>query len=96
MNPQSLEELGFPVYDEKVDCDLAVILNAIMFNPSAFKNKVGFIYSDPGGDFNSWDFWVEHVYTPVLEKYYDHLIDLYPMSPKEAANKIVGYVNEIN
>ncbi len=93
---ETLEERGIEILDERQSCDVAVVLNAVMFNPSAFKNKMGFIFSNPNAGPETWDYWVRYAYAPVLEKYFNPLEDLFYNNIGESADRIMECMNEIN
>lgn len=93
---EKLIERDIEVHTERIECDVAIVLNAAMFNPSVFKNKIGFLYSNQHADPDSWDFWVRNVYMPVLEKYFDPLEDLFPRNIGQSVDRIIECMNEIN
>jgi len=66
-----------------------------MFNPSAFKNKIGFLYYNK--DMESMKREIVSAaykifYQPILEKYYTKIINLFPLSPKQSADYIINQI----
>jgi len=79
--------LGVNVYDVVVPTELAIILGGYFENPSAFEDSLTLVFyrHDDGHQFSKG-------FVPVLEKYFDEMVDLTDMTPSEAANKIRSVV----
>jgi len=80
---ETIQELGVNVYDVIVPSELAVILGGFMENPSAFRDTLTLVFYRRDDYYEDADNFI-----PVLEKYFDELVDLTGLNSKESADKI--------
>jgi len=80
---KTITGLGKSVYDVVVPAELSVILGGYYENPSAFEDSITLVFyrHDDGHQFSKG-------FIPVLEKYFDEMVDLTGLSPMESAEKI--------
>jgi len=78
-----LEQAGHDVYPTAEDCDRAVILGGRHENPTVFNCERVLVYNEVEWK-GRWGF-----FRPVLEEYYDKMIDVTRMSFLKTAQKII-------
>ena len=96
-----ISELGVRVYDVIVPCELAVILGGYFENPSAFTDKVSLVFyktdiEDDGSrsykeNYEMWELFEKRkyvVWSDLLHKYFDEVVDITGLDASAAARKI--------
>ena len=102
---KAIKSLGINVYDVIVPCELAVILGGEFENPSAFTGTktIVFYRKEPERDNTQlWrerrKVWLEYVnhrndlWITTLSNYFENMVDLTGLNPKESADKIRSVV----
>jgi len=97
----TIKELGINVYDVIVPCELGVILGGFYENPAAFTDKLSLVfYRRETESYNvvhtnlseeeqiENDKYRHNDIASTLKHYFDELVDLTGLSPKESAEKI--------
>ena len=69
-----LNNYNISLYQETMNCDVAIILYGAYANPLAFKKRILAYWLQNDGKVYSLGFY--SLYLPVLREYYDDLIDL--------------------
>lgn len=99
----TIEALGVSVYDVFVPCELAVILGGEFENPSAFTDVLTVVFTryeiepwDKKSELYKDDnaLWLacrnkkKETWNSILEYYFDEMVDITGLDPKESADKI--------
>lgn len=87
-----LSEYGIPVWHQNADCGAAVIIDGAHVNPLVFNGKriLAHIFTNNG---KIWYTAFYSLYKPVLEHYYDEMLDLTACkSLEEIADRIAEKV----
>lgn len=87
-----LEQRGFEIHTETSDCDVAILLNALMMNPSVYKDQYGFVITMPEGQTGDNIYW-SNLMASILDRYFGNgrLINCYRMSVNQTADKVEKY-----
>lgn len=69
-----LKKHGILIYDKRLDCDVAVVLYGAFSNPLAFRKRILVYWMQ--NDVHTYTVAFHSLYLPILNEYYDDLIDL--------------------
>jgi hypothetical protein len=83
------------VYDSPRDADVSIVLSGMMENPAIIKGRKVLAFKPQEWILNvpppkGW-----MLYKPILELYYDDMIDLSGLNAKKSAKRIIEYIDEI-
>ena len=93
-----LNQIGYVVYDEVEDCEIALIINASFTNPQVFKRQVFFglvTYGIGDKPQSPQDRWINEIYRNILSEYCEHFVDLSHMTIEQATDKIIFYAEHL-
>jgi len=72
-------ERNIPIYMEPKPCDISVVLGGTLVNPIPLRGKKVLAFKKDEWKAIQWD----HIFKPILEEYYDHIIDTTGLSPDD-------------
>jgi len=78
------EEQGHTIHTEPIECDISVVLNGKFVNPLPLYGKKVLLYKADEWNTIKW----KAMYEPVLEEYYDQMIDIEGRDLGEIIEKI--------
>jgi hypothetical protein len=86
-----LEEKNIPIHTEPKDCDISVVLGGPLVNPLPLKGKKVLAFKSDEWKVVKW----EVVYEPILQEYYDHMINTTGLNPEETLRSIEEECQEL-
>ena len=73
---KALNQYGIKIYQDKSECDTALVLFGDYVNPMAFKGKKVMAHRVASMNYRVWELTFFSMVMPVLKHYYDEFIDM--------------------
>lgn len=81
---EEVKELGYNIHTEPVECDISIVLNGKFVNPLPLRGKKILFYHTSDWQLHKW----KAMFKPILEEYYDDLIDIEGQEIKDVIEEI--------